>query len=422
MEPATITIIIMLFAVVMFILEKLPLSLTAIIVCTSLAVSGVITPAAAFAGFVNPAVILFAAMFVIGGAFFETGMARKVGLLVTRFAKTERQLIVATMIATAILSSILSNTATAAIFIPIIIGIADQSGYSRARLLMPMAFTATLGGNLTLIASPGNLIAHGALGAAGAPQFGFFDFGLIGLPILIAGGFYFALLGPKLLPARAASTTDAALDQKSPENVPKWKQIVTVSVLLGTILMMTLESVIGLPLHVIACIGAIVMVLTKVMTEEKAIKSIDMRVIFLFGGVLPLATALEQTGAGMMITNAVIGLLGENATPFALLAAIFFIAVVLTNFISNTATTALLVPLAITIANAMGADPRAAAMATVIGASMALATPICTPPNVMIYTLGGYRFTDFTKVGLPLIIIGSTVSLILLPIFFPFFP
>lgn len=412
----------MFFAIVMFIMEKIPLSLIAIIVCTSLALFGVISPAAAFAGFVNPAVILFAAMFVIGGAFYETGMAKKVGLLVTSFAKTERQLIVATMVATGTVSSILSNTATAAIFIPIVIGIADQSGFSRSRLLMPMAFAATLGGNLTLIASPGNLIAHGALGAAGAAQFGFFDFGFVGLPVLIVGILYFAILGPKLVPLRESSKDAAYEAEKKAGDVPKWKQIFAVSILLGTILCMTLESVIGFPLHVIACIGAIIMVLTRVMTEKEAIKSIDMRVIFLFGGILPLATALEQTGAGLMITNAAIGLLGENATPFALLAAIFLIAVFLTNFISNTATTALLVPLAITIANGMGADPRAAAMATVIGASMALATPICTPPNTMIYTLGGYRFTDFTKVGLPMIIIGSTVSLLLLPIFFPFFP
>ncbi|MCL2601657.1 MAG: SLC13 family permease [Treponema sp.] len=422
MEPATITIIIMLFAVVMFILEKIPLSLTAMLVCTSLAVTGVITPAAAFAGFVNPAVILFAAMFVIGGAFFETGMARKVGLLVTRFAKTERQMIVAIMLATGLVGSVLSNTATAAIFIPIVIGIADQSGFSRSRLLLAMAFAANLSGNLTLIASPGNLIAHGALGAAGVPQFGFFDFGLIGLPILIAGVIYFALLVPKLLPERTISQPSTFETQKNVENVPRWKQVVTICVLIATIILMTFESVVKIPIHVIATAGAIVIVLSRVTTEEKALKSIDLRVIFLFSGVLPLATALERTGAGLMITNSVIGLLGENATPFALLVAVFLIAVVLTNFISNTATAALLIPLAITIANSMGADPRAAAMATVIGASMAFATPICTPPNTMVYTLGGYRFADYTRVGLPLIIIGSIISLILLPIFFPFFP
>lgn len=146
MSPVAITLLFLLFAVVMFVWEKLPLALTSMIVCVGLIVTGVLEPKAGFAGFVNTNVILFVGMFVVGGALFETGMANKIGGVVTRFAKTERQLIVAVMIITGVMSGVLSNTGTAAVLIPVVIGIAAKSGFSRSRLLMPLVFAAAMGG------------------------------------------------------------------------------------------------------------------------------------------------------------------------------------------------------------------------------------------------------------------------------------
>ena len=164
------------------------------------------------------------------------------------------------------------------------------------------------------------------------------------------------------------------------------------------------------------------MVLTGVMSEKQAYKSIDMQTIFLFGGTLALAAALESTGSGAIIADTAIGMLGKNASPFALLFAVLIISATLTNFMSNTATTALLVPISLSIANGMGADPRAVLMATVIGGSLAYATPIGMPANTMVLSAGGYKFRDYAKAGLPLIVLALIISLILLPIFFPFFP
>ena len=105
-----------------------------------------------------------------------------------------------------------------------------------------------------------------------------------------------------------------------------------------------------------------------------------------------------------------------------LLVVIFGIACVLTNFMSNTATTALLVPIGLSIAASIGADPRAVLMAIVIGGSCAYATPIGMPANTMVLAAGGYRFMDFVRAGLPLIVVSGAVSIPLLLIFFPFFP
>ena len=163
MDPMVITLILLAFAIVMFVLEKIPLALTSMIVCIALVVTGVLTIEEAFEGFIDTNVILFVAMFIVGGALFETGMANKLGGIVTRFAKTERQLIITTMVVVGTMSGFLSNTGTAAVLIPVVIGIAAKSGFSRSKLLMPLVFAAAMGGNISLIGAPGNLIAQAAL-------------------------------------------------------------------------------------------------------------------------------------------------------------------------------------------------------------------------------------------------------------------
>ena len=144
--------------------------------------------------------------------------------------------------------------------------------------------------------------------------------------------------------------------------------------------------------------------------------------IFLFGGTLSLASALDKTGAGAEIANIVIGALGENPSPYVLTLVVFLLCCVMTNFMSNTATTALMVPICLSIAQGMGADPRAVLMACVIGGSCAYATPIGMPANTMVVSAGGYTFKDYAKAGLPLILIATVVSMVILPIAFPFFP
>lgn len=421
MSPAVITLLLLAFAVVMFVWEKVPLAVTSMIVCIALVLFKVLEPAAAFAGFVNTNVILFVAMFVVGGALFETGMANKIGGIVTKFAKTERQLIVSVMVITGLMSGVLSNTGTAAVLIPVVIGIAAKSGFSRSRLLMPLVFAAAMGGNLSLIGAPGNLIAQSALQEMNM-QFGFFEYAKIGLPILIAGILYFALFGYKFLPA-SKGDSDSVFDEVIDySHVPQWKQVLSLVILVATLLGMIFESQIGIKLHITGSIGAILLVLTGVISEKEAYKAIDLKVIFLFGGTLALASALDKTGAGALIAESVMGALGQNASPFVLLFAIFMISAVLTNFMSNTATTALLVPISVSIAAGLGADPRSVLMATVIGGSLAYATPIGMPANTMVLAAGGYRFMDYVKAGLPLIVVSTVVSLVLLPILFPFFP
>ena len=423
MSTATITLLFLAFAIVMFVTEKLPLGVTSMIVCVGLVVTGVLDWKTAFSGFIDSNVILFVAMFIVGGALFETGMANEIGGLVTKFAKNERGLIVAIMVIVGLMSGVLSNTGTAAILIPVVIGIASRSNFRRSRLLMPLVFAAAMGGNLSLIGAPGNMIAQSTLEETTGMSFGFFEYAIVGLPILIAGIIFYATVGFKLLPNHEVTDSDMAYDEKKDfSDVPRWKKVLSLVILILTLLGMIFEDKIGIKLCVIGCIGALALIVTGVISEKNALKSIDLKTIFLFGGTLSLASALQESGAGQIIADKVIGLLGSNPSPYLLTFVVFIICCVLTNFMSNTAATALMAPICLSIAEGMGADPRAVLMACVIGGSCAYATPIGMPANTMVFGVGGYKFNDYVKAGLPLILIATVISMIILPIAFPFFP
>ena len=387
---AVITVVFLTFAIVMFVTEKIPLGLTSMMVCIGLVITGVLSVGDAFNGFVNSNVILFVAMFIVGGALFETGMANEIGSPVTKFARTERGLIVAIMVIVGMMSGFLSNTGTAAVLIPVVIGIAAKSGYKRSRLLMPLVFAAAMGGNLSLI-----------------------------------GGFlFYATVGFKILPNHDTVDTENSIFDESKDfsQVPKWKKVLSLVILIVTMIGMIFEEELGIKLCITGCVGAVLLLLTGVISEKDALKSIDLKTIFLFGGTLSLAKALETTGAGKLIADRVIGALGENPSPVVFTFAVFILCCIMTNFMSNTATTALMAPICVSIAQGMGADPRAVLMACVIGGSCAYATPIGMPANTMVLGAGNYKFIDYVKAGMPLIAIATVVSMIILPIAFPFYP
>ena len=422
MSPTTITLIFLAFAVVMFVTEKIPLAVTSMIVCIGLVITGVLNVNDAFSGFINSNVILFVAMFIVGGALFETGMANEIGSLVTKFAKSERGLIVAIMVIVGVMSGFLSNTGTAAVLIPVVIGIAAKSGYKRSRLLMPLVFAAAMGGNLSLIGAPGNMIAQSALEPLGL-SFGFFEYAVVGLPILIAGILFYATIGFRILPNHDTEEDDSIFDETQDfGSVPKWKKVLSLVILIATLMGMIFEEQIGVKLCITGCVGALLLILTGVISEKDALKSIDLKTIFLFGGTLSLAKALEMTGAGELIADKVIGALGDHPSPVFFTAVVFLLCCVMTNFMSNTATTALMAPICLSIAQGMGADPRAVLMACVIGGSCAYVTPIGMPANTMVVGAGNYKFIDYVKSGLPLIVIATVISMIILPIAFPFYP
>jgi di/tricarboxylate transporter len=191
-------------AIVLFFSGRLRLDLTAALVIVLLAVSGILTPAEAVAGFGNPLVMLIAGLFVVSEGLYRTGVAGWVGLRIARLAsRDEARLILILMPVVAVLSAIMSSTGVVALFLPVALSLAREAQIAPSRILLPVAVASLIGGMLTLIGTPPNLAVNRALIDAGFAGFGFFDFTLVGGVILILGLIYMLTLGRRLLPQRA---------------------------------------------------------------------------------------------------------------------------------------------------------------------------------------------------------------------------
>ena len=231
---------------------------------------------------------------------------------------------------------------------------------------------------------------------------------------------FMMLIGKRFLPKHIVSAdveVEQEVEAKDVSN-DKMKQVFAGVILIGVVVTMATKL---MPLHIAAVIGAILCVLTGCMKEKQAYTSIDWVTIFLFAGMMPVATAMDKSGAGKLIADAVINLMGTNPSPYFATAILFLLSCLLTQFMSNTASCALLAPIGIAIAQGMGANPHAVLMAIAVAASCAFSTPVGTPPNTIVLGPGQYSFTDYMKAGIPLIVVCFIVSLIVIPIVWPFF-
>lgn len=431
MGTAEQTLIVLAVMAVLFVTEIIPLAITSLGGAITLGLMGIITPKVVFSGLSDSTVVLFAGMFVVGAALFYTGLAQKIGETVVSHAGTsENGLMLAIMLVTAVMSAFLSNTGTTAALLPVVVGICAVAKIPASRQLMPLAFAAGIGGIITMVGTPPNIIVSGTLSKFGIEPFGFFEFAWIGIPLTVATIVFMMLVGKHLLPKHEITDAGDVEQEVAAEDIsndPK-KQLYSGLILLGVIIAMILGDPlksyfgINLPLSMVAVIGAMLCVLTGCLNEKQAYTSIDWVTIFLFAGMMPVATALDQSGAGKMIANAVIGVMGSDPSPYFATAVLFALSCIMTQFMSNTASCALLAPIGISIAQGMGADPHAVLMAIGVAASCAFGTPVGTPPNTLVLGPGQYKFTDYVKAGVPLILVCFVVSLIIIPMVWPFFP
>lgn len=425
MSPAVKCLLLLLVVAILFITEIIPLAVTAMGASVACWILGLIPEKQIFLGLADSTVVLFAGMFVVGAAMFHTGVAQKIGAKVVRVCGTsENRLMLGLMLVAAVMSAFLSNTGTTACLIPVVMSICATAKISPSRQLMPLAFAAALGGTCTLIGTPPNMLANVALKAAGMPelQFGFFEYAYIGIPITVAGILYMMLIGKHLLPNNLATDVNElefAEDDAAVISHKASRQIICGIILVGVIVCMGLDVV---PLHIVSVIGALLCVLTGCLTEKQAYDSIDWITIFLFAGMIPVAEAMNTSGAGKLLAAETIKFMGGSPSPYLVTAVLFILAAVLTQFMSNTASKALLCPVGIALAQQLGASPRAVLMAILIASSCAFASPVGTPPNTLVLGPGHYRFLDYIKCGFGLIVVCLIVSIIVIPIVWPFFP
>ena len=422
MSPAIKCLILLAVVALLFVTELIPLAITAVGAAIACGLLGLIPAKQVFSGLSNSTVVLFAGMFVVGASMFYTGLAQEIGGVVVKMCGTgENSLMFGLMIVGTVLSAVLSNTGTAACLLPVALGICSAAKIPASRQLMPLAFACGWGGIITMVGTPPNIIATGAMSAAGLEPFGFFEFAWIGVPISIAGMLYMMFLGKYLLPNKQIDA-DQDIEQEIEANeVDRKKQVIS-GVILGGVVLVMAVGIPGVSLEMAAIIGALLCVLTGCLTEKQAYASIDWVTIFLFAGMMPVSSAMDKTGAGKLIAEWTVGLMGGSPSPLVVTAILFILSCGLTQFMSNTASSALLCPIGLAISQNLGADPKAVLMAIAVAASCAFATPVGTPPNTLVLGPGGYKFMDYVKAGTGLVIVAFVVSLVVIPMVWPFFP
>lgn len=206
------------------------------------------------------------------------------------------------------------------------------------------------------------------------------------------------------------------LTQPSEQPVRRGKAPIAIAAVLGVVVLAALNV---MPIEGLAVIGAVVVMLTRCVDPEEAFDAIDWRILFLIFGMLGLSMGLTETGAAQLIVNQLVNLVG-GLGPLAVLIAVYLLTTTLTEMLSNNAVAVLVGPIVIALALELGYDPRPFIMAVMLAASASFATPIGYQTNTFVYSAGGYKFTDFLRVGLPLNLLYAAMAILVIPRFFPF--
>ena len=514
MDDSTITYVVLGAAVVLFVVDKVPVAVVAVLVALSLWASGVLSLDDALAGFGDPTVLFIASLFVVSEALEVSGVTAWVGQqLVARVGGSRTRLIVMTMALAAGLTALLNVNGAVAALVPVAVVLAVQTGRSPSQLMLPLAFAAHAGSLLALTGTPVNVIVSEAV--PGGDGFGFFSFALVGVPLVLGTVAIVLLLGERLLPARTPRSIapdfsghartliaqyeldhpeEALLNRRSgvaevvipprsalagdrvfPGMVTESGDLVVLAVQrrgedvgavalhegdtlllqgtwaaldrglddllvvdepelvrrampLGTgakralavmAAMVVLLATDAIPPAAAGLLAASALLVLRVLTVEQAQRGVSWTTVVLVGGMMSLSTAMVATGAAAQLAELLVDVVGD-AGPYALLLGLFVLTAVLGQLISNMATALIVIPVALSAATDMGVAPEPVLMAVTVSAAASFLTPVATPANLMVMEPGGYRFGDYWKLGLPLLVWFGLVAVLLVPVFWSF--
>ncbi|TAL82991.1 MAG: SLC13 family permease [Rhodanobacter sp.] len=571
----------------LFASEKVRIDLVALMVLAALVILGIVTPVEALSGFSNEATVTVAAMFALSMGIERSGALEPLSQLLMRIRRPW-VLTLALMLVIAPLGAFIKNIALVATFLPLALKVCQRTGTSPARVLMPMAFAAQMGGVATLIGTSSNLLADTLARKEGLPGFGVFEFTEMGAVLAVVGIVYLMLVGRWLLPREVnaevpvkadigkyvaeleiteqssllgKSIADATLGERfgvyplellrgerrmwsprsqlmavgdvllirgdwekieefrrqthlrnatdtpyahhadrprvlveimvAPASAVEGKRFVEtgigwrydavalaihrrgqllreklseVALAVGDVLMVLVDEdamanlrgdesfivlseredapktprkaivavaimaavvVISgmhwLPIPIAAICGVAAMALAGCFGRKDVYEGMDWKIIILLGAILPLGMAIEKSGLSIVVVDAGMALVGSHG-PLAALLMVYLLTALLTELMGHNPSVVLMVGIAASVGHAMHVDPRPFVVAVAFAAATSFATPVGYPTNTMVYYAGGYRFTDFMKVGIPLIALFCALSMWLIPHFWPFQP
>ena len=519
MSQTTITLIVLGVTVLVFACDRLPVAIVAVGVALALWATGVLELEQSLAGFGDPTVLFIASLFVVSEALDSSGVTAWAGdQLIARAGRSPTRVLVLLMLLCAVLTALITVNGSVAALVPVVVIMAVRLRREPSQLLIPLAFAAHAGSLLVLTGSPVNVIVSEAADGAGVGRIGFFEFTLVGVPLLLGTIAIVVLLHERLLPHRtprsmptdfsahartlvhqyglddadylltrrtgvaevvipprselvgqvvypgmvtesgdlvvlavqrkeeelAGETTLAvgdvlllrgewgALDyhldvpgvlvvdapgQVRRQAVPLGPGATRALLVLGA--MVVLLAVGAVPPAVAGLLAAGAIVVGGVLSIEQAYRGIQWTTVILVAGMIPLSTAMTQTGAAQDIADRLVDVVGD-ARPRLLLLALVLLVFVLGQLISNTATVLIMIPIAVSTAADPGVSAKPVLMAVCVAAAAAFLTPVATPANLMVMEPGGYRFGDYWRLGLPLLGLFGVVAVFLVPVIWAF--
>ncbi len=432
MTSAILSLIIFAVCVVLFIRNKLPIAVTALLGVVAMILTGVISFSEGFKNFGSTTVVLICSMMVVGQATFEVGLAQLVGEKVMSWAKgNERMVIIIATALTAVVSAFLSNIATFSIMISILTGIcAGNKKIHFMNVILPVSMASVIGGSATLIGSTPQLTAQGMLeeylGVGNGFSFNTFIVpgGIIIVALVLYVGFIGYPLGKKIWGDRPEynGTLSVMEDDMIQEGDAGKIKIMSVIFIL-TIAMFVCNDLIvkripNFNIAITSILSATACILSGCITPQKAIDSINWSLAIWFCASLGIAAGLSHSGGGELLAHWFIGLFGENATPFVLFIALVILVTTLTQFLSNSTVLAVILPVTFAITESMGYNSFSFAVGLTMGASMAVATPLANT-TIGMSMVANYKFSDYLKYAGPMTVIGLGILLVMVPTLWP---
>ena len=431
MRSDILSLIIFAVVIVLFIWNKLPTAVVALLGLVAMMLTNVVSFSDAFSNFGSSTIVLICGMMVVGQATFNTGLAQLVGNKVISLARgNERLVIMFSTAITAIISAFLSNIATLAIMISILTGIASTNEKVRFKnVIMPVAMSAVIGGAATLVGSTTQLTANGLLEKflGDGNGFKFFTFSIPGFIIIallvVYAGFVGYPLGKKIWGNREdyANVPVAKTDAKT--EYKKGKMIIMAVIFLATLILFVLADTIkevipAFNVGTVALISALACVLSGCISHKEALKSINWNLAIWFCACLGIAAGLNKGGGGELLATWFIGLFGSDIPAFWLYVAFIVLVVVLTQFLSNSTVLTIILPVVFSITTKMGYNTYSFAVGLTIAGAMAVATPLANT-TIGMSMVADYKFSDYLKYAGPMTLLAIVVLVLIVPIMFP---
>jgi sodium-dependent dicarboxylate transporter 2/3/5 len=398
------------FAAGCWVLEVFPLPITGLMIPALLTLLGVFSPKEAFAPFSNSIIFLMIGGLVLGQSIKKHGLDKWIGYTLLTYSKGKiDRLILLVMFATAFLSMWMSNTVAIAVILPVILSILtampEELVNLKRKMLLGVVLSTSIGGTAMLTGSTPAMIAGALLGET--VSFGFIQWAYYGLLVSLLSLTLAFLVLKKMYPSpKVTLNLDAIIEQKKQVEHLNTKQKKVILIFLGTIIFWFMgnqfEVWFGLPTSVsnvaIVSILAVLIMFGFNLLDLKDLQSIQWELIFLVGGGILLGEAMIVSGAASGISSAIASM--HSIFPTLLIMGVLsLISILLTNFISNSATAAMLIPIAIETANILGMSPVPFVMAVALSGTMAFITPVGAPSTALTYSTGMISRGKIIKTG-----------------------